>query len=137
MILPKSIAERRLTVPLLDTNTKTDQISEAFVSELFMQTVSFASFAAHLERAYVKRRQAEGIANARSQGKHMGRPRIPKPMNFNELYDLWRAGGITALEAMYRMKLKRSTFERFVKERKEELRIASEPKNDSEQLTAS
>jgi len=116
---------RVLDTPLLDTSIKMKRVSSSFISDLFMQIVSFA---AQLERAYIKRRQAEGIAYAKSQGRHLGRPRIPKPIHFNEVYDQWRSGGVSAEEAMIRLSLKRSTFERFVKERKIELKKETEQK---------
>jgi len=119
---------RVLDMALLDTSAKIKH--DSFVSDLFLQIISFA---AQQERANIKRRQAEGIAYARSQGKHLGRPRIPKPLNFNEVYGQWRSGEISAEEAMVRLSLKRSTFERFVKERKEELKKEIEQKKEAEQ----
>jgi len=116
---------RVLDTPLLDTSNKMKRVSSSFISDLFLQIVTFA---AQLERAYIKRRQAEGIAYAKSQGRHLGRPRIPKPIHFNEVYDQWRSGGVSAEEAMIRLSLKRSTFERFVKERKIELKKETEQK---------
>jgi len=108
-----------LDVELLNTNSERWKASGSFAPEFFTQVVSFV---AQRERDYIKQRQAEGIANAKEQGKHLGRPRIPKPENFNEVCDIWRGGVISAEEAMIRLGLKRSTFERFVKERKEELK---------------
>jgi len=109
-----------LDIELLDTSVeRKEQANGAFISELFMQVIFFV---AQQERNYIKHRQAEGIAYAKSQGRHLGRPRIPKPENFNEVCDIWRGGIISAEEAMIQLGLKRSTFERFVKERKEELR---------------
>jgi DNA invertase Pin-like site-specific DNA recombinase len=116
---------RVLDIELLDTSAKRDHMPDSFVSDLFLQ---IASFAAQRERENIKHRQAEGIANAKSQGRHLGRPRIPKPEKFDTIYDQWRAGGVTAEEAMAQMSLKRSTFERFVKERKEELKKELEEK---------
>ena len=116
---------RVLNIELLDTSVKRTQVDGSFISDFCSQILSFA---ARREREYIKQRQAEGIAYARSQGKHLGRPRIPKPLKFDEVYDRWRSGGISAVEAMTQMNLKRSTFERFVKERKEILRKESEEK---------
>ena len=110
---------RVLDMELLDTSVKRKYISGSFTSDLFLQIISFA---AQQERANIKQRQAEGIAYAKLQGRHLGRPRIPKPVNFDEMYDRWRAGGISAEQLMVQLNLKRSTFERFVKERKEELK---------------
>jgi len=108
-----------LDIELLDTSAKREEASGEFISEVFQQVIAFV---AQQERNYIKHRQAEGIAYAKSQGKHLGRPRIPKPENFNEVCDIWRGGVISAEEAMIKLGLKRSTFERFVKERKEELK---------------
>ena len=116
---------RVLDTGLLDTSAKRENVDGSFVSDLFQQIMSFA---AQQERAYAKQRQADGIAYARLQGRHLGRPRIPKPIDFDDMYDKWRAGGISAEEAMARLSLKRSTFERFVKERKAELKKETERK---------
>jgi len=116
---------RVLDLPLLDTSARRKHIGDSFISDLFLQIISFV---AQLERDRTKQRQLEGIANAKSQGRHLGRPRIPKPLKFDELYDKWRAGVISAEETMALLSLKRSTFERFVKERKEELKKDSEQK---------
>ena len=110
---------RVLDIEFLDTSVMRKNVNGTFVSDFFLQIISFA---AQQERINIKQRQAEGIAYARSQGKHLGRPRILKPVNFNETYDRWRAGVISAEEAMVQVCLKRSTFERLVKERKEELK---------------
>ena len=116
---------RVLDMNLLDTSVKRKGISETLVSDIFMQMFSYA---AQQERDNIRRKQAEGIAYAKLQGRHLGRPRIPKPLKFDDTYDRWRSGLITAEEAMAQLGLRRSTFERFVRERKEELRKAAEQK---------
>lgn len=65
---------------------------------------------AQQERETIHRRQAEGIAAAKAKGKHLGRPRAEKPENWDEVILLWRSGRITAVEAMRRTGVKRSTF---------------------------
>ena len=62
------------------------------------------------ERETIRRRQSEGIAAAKAKGKHMGRPKAEKPDNWTEVVSLWQNGYITAVEAMRRTGLKRSTF---------------------------
>ena len=116
---------RVLDIELLDTSIKRERINGSFISDLFLQVIFFV---AQQERAYIKQRQAEGIAYAKSQGRHLGRPRIPKPLKFDETYDMWRAGRISAEKAMMQLNLKRSTFERFVREKKEELKKVPEQK---------
>ena len=70
---------------------------------------------AEQERATIRQRQAEGIAAAKATGKKLGRPSITAPENWAEVYASWRAGNITAKEAMHRTGLKRSSFYKLVK----------------------
>ena len=70
---------------------------------------------AQQERETTRQRQAEGIAVAKAKGKHLGRPRAVKPENFEEVTARWRAGEITAVEAMRQTGLKRGTFYKLTK----------------------
>ena len=70
---------------------------------------------AEQERATIRQRQAEGIAAAKAKGKKLGRPSITAPENWSKVYADWRAGTITAKEAMHRTGLKRSSFYKLVK----------------------
>lgn len=65
---------------------------------------------AQQERTTIRQRQAEGIAAAKARGKHLGRPKAVKPDNWNEVSARWRAGEITAVEAMRLTGLKRGVF---------------------------
>ena len=65
---------------------------------------------AQQERETIHQRQAEGIAAAKANGKHLGRPKAQKPDNWNEVIARWKNGEITAVEAMRQTGLKRSTF---------------------------
>ena len=65
---------------------------------------------AQQERTTIRERQTEGIAAAKAKGKHLGRPRIAKPENWDEVFTKWRSGEITAVEAMRRTGLKLGTF---------------------------
>ena len=69
---------------------------------------------AEQERVTIRQRQTEGIATAKAKGKHLGRPRAERPDNWNEVFTAWKAGQITAVEAMRRTGLKRSTFYKMV-----------------------
>jgi DNA invertase Pin-like site-specific DNA recombinase len=68
------------------------------------------------ERIKIKTRQAEGIATARLKGIKFGRPRVEIPANFESEVRKWRAGEQTATETMTKLKLKRTTFYKLVKE---------------------
>ena len=65
---------------------------------------------AEQERLTIHQRQQEGIEAAKTQGKHLGRPRIEKPANWDEVYAEWKSGTITAKEAMNRLGMKKTVF---------------------------
>ncbi|MDM5326818.1 recombinase family protein [Neobacillus sp. CF12] len=88
-----------------DTTTPTGKL-------LFTIMAGIAQF----EREIMLQRQAEGIKEAMKQGKTFGRPRIQLPENFEKIHASWRAGHITAVQAMKDTKLTRATFYRLVKE---------------------
>lgn len=75
----------------IDTTTPTGK---------FMLTVFGA--VAELEREYILQRQREGIAIAKAEGKYRGRKPIERS-NFDAVEKLWRAGTISAAEAMRRL----------------------------------
>lgn len=68
------------------------------------------------ERVKIKQRQREGIEAARQNGGNLGRPKIKLPNNFSEVYNSWKAGNITAIEAANVLGLKKRTFYIKVKE---------------------
>lgn len=88
----------------IDTTTPTGK---------FMLTVFGA--VAELEREYILQRQQEGIAIAKAEGKYRGRKPIERS-NFDAVEKLWRAGTISAAEAMRRLDMSRSTFYRKVRQ---------------------
>jgi DNA invertase Pin-like site-specific DNA recombinase len=103
-----------LDMPLLDTRTSGDNIDSRFISDLVLQILSYV---AEKERDNIRKRQTQGIANAKAQGKVLGRPKATYPNNWEEVYKLWHRKEITAKEAMNLTGLKRNTFYRFVKEK--------------------
>lgn len=70
---------------------------------------------AEQERLTIKTRQAEGIAAAKKQGKHLGRPKTSLPDNWNDVYNDWSNGRITATDAVNKLGISRSTFYRLIK----------------------
>lgn len=104
-----------LDMPLLDTRTSGDNIDSRFVSDLVLQILSYVSAK---ERENIKARQSQGIANAKAQGKHLGRPKAKRPENWNEVYNKWCNKEITAVSAMQILGLKPNTFYKFVNEEK-------------------
>lgn len=76
--------------------------------------IEVLSTMAEQERLTTRRRQAEGIAAAKSRGAYLGRPRAQKPANWDDVIAQWRAGKITATEAIRRTGMKRTTFYKLV-----------------------
>ncbi|MEI3524616.1 MAG: recombinase family protein [Anaerotignum sp.] len=70
---------------------------------------------AQQERETIHARQREGINAARLAGRHLGRPAITVPENFDDVVAQWKNGEITAREAMRQTGLKRSSFYKLVK----------------------
>lgn len=106
---------RILDMPLLDT-TKTKDLLGTFISEVVLQILSFV---AENERDNIRQRQAEGIAAAKARGVQFGRPLIPMPDNFPELYRNWEMGKISIQEFASSCNMSRSTmYERIAEYRK-------------------
>lgn len=101
-----------LDMPLLDTRKYNDSIG-SFVADLVLQVLSWV---AEEERSKIKARQAEGIASAKAQGKHLGRPKTPITPDFLKAYEEWKSGEITAVAAMKQSNMTKATFYRKVKE---------------------
>jgi DNA invertase Pin-like site-specific DNA recombinase len=100
-----------LDMSMLDTTLHKDLLG-TFISDLILQVLAYV---AEQERSNIKQRQAEGIALARAQGKHLGRPKSELPENFYSVYSNWKSGQITAKAAMEELRLKRTTFYKLVK----------------------
>lgn len=71
---------------------------------------------AEQERLTIRQRQAEGIAEAKKQGRLLGRKKTELPAEWKLVTGLWKSGSITAVQAMDRLGLKKSTFYRMVRE---------------------
>lgn len=76
--------------------------------------IEVLSSIAQNERETIRQRQAEGIAAAKAKGKKLGRPGVPVPDNWGEVYAAWKAGEITAKRAMELTGLKRNSFYKMV-----------------------
>lgn len=108
-----------LDMPLLDTTQYKDTLG-TFVSDLVLQVLAFM---AQREREDINKRQKEGIAAAKAQGKHLGRPVIGfNTMNKEQLncintnYPKWKEGTMTAVQFMDKLELKKNTFYKVIKE---------------------
>lgn len=95
-----------IDMPLLDTRRGKDLMG-TFLSDIVLQVLSFV---AENERVNIKQRQAEGIAAAKARGVKFGRPQIPLPDNFYEVYSRWKKKELTVTEAAKLCGLSKSTF---------------------------
>lgn len=101
-----------LDMPLLDTRNNDGGLTKRFISDLFLQILSYVS---EQERINIRSRQRQGIEIAKAQGKYKGRKPISVE-NFPMIYEQWKNGELTARQAMRTLEIKPNTFYRRVKE---------------------
>ena len=101
-----------LDMDLLDTRLHKDLLG-TFVADLVLQILSYN---AENERNNIKKRQAEGIAIAKAQNKHLGRPKAEMTDAFMTEYSKWKNGEQTATQAMANANMKRNTFYKLAKQ---------------------
>jgi DNA invertase Pin-like site-specific DNA recombinase len=95
-----------LDMPLLDTRRGKDLMG-TFLSDIVLQVLSFV---AENERTNIRQRQAKGIAAAKAKGVRFGRPPASLPENFHTIYQQWKNGKITGLEAAKACDMPMSSF---------------------------
>lgn len=105
-IVDKSVDIVVLDMPLLDTRREQSLIG-TFISDIVLQVLSFV---ADNERANIRSRQAEGIAQARARGVRFGRPVPPPPPHWTETVEAVARGDITQRQAADRLNMPLSTF---------------------------
>ena len=81
--------------------------------------IEVLSSIAEQEYNTIHQRQSEGIAAAKAKGKHLGRPKLIKPDNWDSVISEYKESRITAKEAMTRPNLKRSSFYKLLKSENE------------------
>lgn len=81
--------------------------------------IEVLSSIAEQEYYTIHQRQSEGIAAAKAKGKHLDRPKLIKPENWDFVISEYRLSRITAKEAMTRLNLKRSSFYKLLKSENE------------------
>ena len=98
-------------MPLLDTRKNKDLLG-TFISDLVLQILGYV---AEQERTFIKQRQKEGILVAKNNGVKFGRPKIEKPLNFDDVVLKWKNKEIKSKEAMELLGLKPNTFYNLIK----------------------
>ncbi|WHY63651.1 recombinase family protein [Cytobacillus firmus] len=108
-----------IDMPLLDTTQHKDTLG-TFVSDLVLQVLAFVS---ERERENILQRQAEGLAVAKAQGKHLGRPQLNlgtlskyQRQTLEKNYSKWKSRQITGVEFMALLELKKNSFYKIIGE---------------------
>lgn len=78
--------------------------------------IEVMSSIAEQERLTIRQRQREGIDVAKAKGKHMGRPKLERPAEWDKYYEMWKRGDITAKKVMETLDLRKTSFYKLVKE---------------------
>ena len=108
-----------IDMPLLDTRHGKDLMG-TFIADLVLQILSFV---AENERENIRKRQEQGIADAKKRGVRFGRPETHIPNNFGEIIKKWENGQIKFDDALQECNMSQATFYR----RLREYRIGREP----------
>ncbi len=104
----------QLTEKKVEFISKKESLDTSTPSGRFVLTIFGA--VAQLEREYLLQRQKEGIAIAKQEGKYKGRKPVERP-ELNLVVASWQKGEITAVEAMRRLKISKTTFYRIIREK--------------------
>lgn len=97
---------------LCSIQQKKDGLLGEVISDIVLQLLSYV---AQQEREFIKQRQAEGIKLAKEKGKRFGKPPIKYPDNWEDVYNIWKTGTISARKAMEQMNLKPTSFYKLAK----------------------
>ena len=103
-------------IPLLNTNTAHGDLTGVFIADLVLQILAYV---AETERAFIRQRQAEGIAAAQRRGIQFGCKKKNVPENFEKYYQMWCEDKISLRKAAADLQMNYSTFYRRCMELKE------------------
>lgn len=104
-----------IDMPLLNTTTSHGDLTGMFIADLVLQILAYV---AETERAFIKQRQAEGIAVAKQKGIKFGCRKKEVPEEFEKYYLQWRKGKISLRKAAEELEMNYSTFYRRCIDRK-------------------
>lgn len=114
MVKEVGINIRVLDMPLLNTETKHENLTGVFIADLVLQILAYV---AETERAFIRQRQAEGIRMAQEKGIKFGTRRIELGQNFEIYYRKWKCGEVSGKEAAIELKISTATFYRRCREK--------------------
>lgn len=98
-----------IDMPLLDTRCSREDLMGVFIADLVLQILAYV---AETERAFIKQRQAEGIALAKEKGKKIGRCKNKLPERFEVYCEMWQQGVISTRKAAKELGISHTTFYR-------------------------
>ena len=103
-----------LDMSLLDTTAMDNELLSRFLSDLVLQVLSFV---AENERTNIRKRQAEGIAIAKAQGKYKGgKPKKIDDALFNSNLIEFKSGNITKSQFASNIGVSRPTLDKLLKD---------------------
>lgn len=120
--------EHKVRLMILDLPSSMVQVPEnqEWIIDMIQNIlIEVLSSMAEQERLMIRKRQREGIEAAKKKGKHLGRPYLKVPDNFNEVYTQWKAGAITARAAQRKLGMSSTSFYRLAKKQ-----ALSEPQSE-------
>lgn len=99
------------SMPILDT-TQSKELVGQLITDVVLAVFAYVADEDWAERHELQR---QGIEVAKAEGRHLGRPKVQFPENWDEWYPKWKAGEVTASEAMRQMGVKKDSFYRLAK----------------------
>lgn len=115
----KQFKEKGIRVKIIDLPTTMQDVPEGqeWVLDMINNIIiEVYTSIAQQERETILQRQKEGIEVAKAKGKHLGRPVLELPKEWDKLYKEWKSGKITAVSFMDKVNMKKATFYKKVKE---------------------
>ncbi len=101
-----------IDMPVLNTTNKDNALVGKVITDVVLTLLGYV---AEQERTFIKTRQSEGIASAKAKNVKFGRPQATKPANFDEVVKKVENGEITAVQAMKKLNIKKTTYYKLLK----------------------
>lgn len=101
-----------LDMPLLDTRKSRD-LTGTLIADIVLQLLSYV---AQTEREFIRQRQAEGIAAAKSRGVQFGRKPKEKPPEYPAVLEAWRRKELSARAVAVRLGVTHKTFQKWAEQ---------------------
>ena len=103
-----------LDFPLLDTRTKTCDLTGKFIADIVLQILSYV---AQIERENTRQRQMEGIREAKKKGIKFGRSKKDIPKEFEVIATQWSKKQISLRTGAKQLGVSHTTFSKWLKDK--------------------